>query len=171
VALAALVTALVFGFSLNHLARTPVLAGWNWDLAIGNPHSGDVRAQYDRILRADPDVAAFSATTMGGGPIASHDIIIAGIDPVVGSVLPPFLQGRMPSAPNEIAFGGIELRRLRKKVGDTITNPRLRASLHIVGEVVLSPQIVNQQEQLGAGGVMTIEGVQAMSPDPFSSSD
>jgi len=167
VALAALVTALVFGFSLNHLARTPVLAGWNWDLAIGNPHSGDVRAQYDRMLRADPDVAAFSATTMGGGPITSHDIVIAGIDPVVGNVLPPFLQGRMPRAPNEIAFGGIELRRLGKKVGDTITNPELHASLHIVGEVVLSPQIVNQQEQLGAGGVMTIEGVQALSRDPL----
>jgi hypothetical protein len=167
VALAALVTALVFGFSLNHLSRTPVLAGWNWDLAIGNPHSGDVRKEYERLLGSDPDVAAFSATTMGGGPIAHHDVVIAGIDPVEGSVLPPILQGRMPRAPDEIALGGIELRAQHKKVGDSITNPMLRLPIHIVGEVVLSPQIVNQQEQLGGGGVMTIAGLQALSPDPL----
>ncbi|MGZ4206157.1 MAG: FtsX-like permease family protein [Actinomycetota bacterium] len=167
VALAALVTALVFGFSLNHLSRTPVLAGWNWDLAIGNPHTGDTRAQTEPQLRADPDVAGFTATTIGGGPLGGHDTTIAGIYPVVGHVVPPLIAGRLPAAPDEIALGGIVLRAIHKKIGDELVIPDAHATLHIVGEVVLSPQIVNQQEQLGGGGVMTIEGVQALSPDPL----
>ena len=62
VALAAVMAAVVFGSSLAHVIADPAVAGWNWDLAIGNPHSGDLSAQTAPRLRHDPDVAGFAAT-------------------------------------------------------------------------------------------------------------
>ena len=40
VALAAVMAALVFGSSLAHVIDDPAVAGWTWDVAVGNPHSG-----------------------------------------------------------------------------------------------------------------------------------
>src|SRR5207253_5265936 len=39
VAVTLLVGALTFGAGLTHLANTPKLQGWNWDVSVGNPHS------------------------------------------------------------------------------------------------------------------------------------
>jgi putative ABC transport system permease protein len=40
-------------------------------------------------------------------------------------------------------------------------------TLRITGEVVLSPEIVNEQTQLGSGGVMTLGGAAAVNPAPL----
>jgi hypothetical protein len=52
-AVAAVLTALVFGSSLSHVIGDPAVTGWNWDVTVGNPHSGDVSAQAVPRLRAD----------------------------------------------------------------------------------------------------------------------
>jgi hypothetical protein len=49
--------ALVFGSSLAHVIDDPAVAGLNWDLAVGNPHSGDTSAQTESQLRKNPDIA------------------------------------------------------------------------------------------------------------------
>jgi putative ABC transport system permease protein len=168
VALAA-VMALVFGSSLAHVIDDPVVAGWNWDVTVGNPHSGDISAQIEPRLRQDPDVAGFTATAMSGGRLDGRLVPIVGIQSITGDVAPPMLAGRLPRAPNEIALGGRELRALHKGIGDLTMAPGARGpvALHIVGQVVLSPEITNEQVPLGSGGVTTLAGADALSKAPL----
>ena len=169
VALAAVMAALVFGSSLAHVIDDPAVAGWTWDAAVGNPHSGDTSAQTGPQLRKNPDVAGFTATAIGGGRLDGRDVSVVGIQSVTGAVAPPVLAGRLPRAPGEIALGGRELRALHKSIGD-LTMARGApgpVALHIVGQVVVSPEITNEQVPLGSGGVMTLAGAGALSRTPL----
>jgi hypothetical protein len=170
VALAAVMAAVVFGSSLAHVVADPAVAGWTWDLAIGNPHSGDISAQTEHRLRNNPDVAGFTATAMAETQLGGRHVTVVGMQSVLGAVAPPVLAGRLPAAPDEIALGGRELRALHKRVGDQITARTARGSiaLHIVGQVVVSPDITNEQVALGSGGVMTLTGAAALSNEHLS---
>jgi hypothetical protein len=165
VALAAVMAALVFGSSLAHVISDPVVAGWNWDVAVGNPHSTSPSAQTVPKLRANPQVTGFTGTALGDALVGRHDIPVVGLQPVRGNVGPPVLAGRLPHAPGEIALSGGELRALHQRVGGHV---RARTThgpvgLHIVGQVVLSPEITNEQVRLGTGGVMTLAGADRVS--------
>jgi hypothetical protein len=169
VALAAVMAALVFGSSLAHVASDPVVAGWNWDVAVGNPHSGDTSAQTVPKLRANPQVAGLTATALGDAQVGRHDVPVVGLRPVRGQVGPPVLAGRLPRAPGEIALSGGDLRALDQRVGGQITarTAHRPVALHIVGQVVLSPEITNEQVALGTGGVMTLAGLKRVSRIPM----
>ena len=168
VALAAVMAALVFGSSLAHVIDDPVVAGWTWDVAVGSPHSPDTSAQTEPQLRKDPDVAGFTATAIGDGRLDGRQVPVVGIQPLRGAVAPPVLAGA-PRTPDEIALGGRELRALHKNIGG-LTMARGASgplALHIVGQVVLSPEITNEQTPLGSGGVMTLAGAGALSKAPL----
>ena len=64
--------------------------------------------------------------------------------------------------------GRPELRALHKT---SATSPSARGApagaLHIVGQVVVSPEITNEQVPLGSGGVMTLAGAGALSRTPL----
>ena len=165
-ALAAVLAALVFGSSVSHVIGDPSVAGWDWDVTVGNPHSGDVYAQAVPRLRADRFVSGFTVTAMGGAVLDGRDdVTIVGLQTVTGQVVPPVLAGRLPRGPREIALGGRELHALGKSIGDTVAarGPHGPVTLRITGEVVLSPEITNEQTQLGTGGVMTLGGADALS--------
>ncbi|MGH3271556.1 MAG: ABC transporter permease, partial [Trebonia sp.] len=83
--------------------------------------------------------------------------------------VPPVLAGRLPDAPGEIALGGRELRALGKSVGGTVvaSGPHGPVTLRVTGEVVLSPEITNEQTELGSGAVMTMQGAAAVSGSPM----
>ena len=164
-ALAAVMAALVFGASLAHVIGDPRLAGWNWDVAVGNPHSGDTAAQTIPKLRADASLAGFTATALGDGAIGGQDVPVVGIQPLRGLVAPPLLDGRLPRGPREIALSGGELRALHRRVGGLVRARTTRGAvtLRITGQIVLSPEITNEQVKLGTGGVMTLAGAQTLS--------
>ena len=165
-ALAAVLAALVFGSSVSHVIGDPSVAGWDWDVTVGNPHSGDVYAQAVPRLRADRFVSGFTVTAMGDAVLDGRDdVTIVGLQTVTGQVVPPVLAGRLPRGPREIALGGRELHALGKSIGDTVAarGPHGPVTLRITGEVVLSPEITNEQTQLGTGGVMTLGGADALS--------
>ena len=169
-ALAAVLAALVFGSSVSHVIGDPAIAGWDWDVTVGNPHSGDVSAQAVPRLRADGFVSGFTVTAMGDALLDRRDDVpLVGLQIVTGRVVPPVLAGRLPDAPGEIALGGRELRALGKSVGDTVvaSGPHGPVTLRVTGEVVLSPEITNEQTELGSGGVMTMAGALAVSPSPM----
>lgn len=169
-ALAAVLAALVFGSSVSHVIGDPAVAGWDWDVTVGNPHSGDVAAQAVPRLRADAFVSGFTVTAMGGALLDGRDdVTLVGLQTVTGRVIPPVLAGRLPSAPDEIALGGRELRALGKGVGDTVvaSGPHGPVTLRVTGEVVLSPEITNEQTELGTGAVMTMQGATAVSGSPM----
>ena len=96
-ALGAVIAALVFGASLAHIVGDPRLAGWNWDVAVGNPHSGDTAAQTIPKLRANASLAGFTATALGDGDIGGQDVPVVGLQTLRGRVVPPLLAGRLPA--------------------------------------------------------------------------
>jgi hypothetical protein len=169
-ALAAVLAALVFGSSVSHVIGDPAVAGWDWNVTVGNPHSGDISAQAVPRLRADTFVSGFTVTAMGDAQLDGRDdVTLVGLQTVTGRVVPPVLAGRLPDAPGEIALGGRELRALGKSVGDTVvaSGPHGQVLLRVTGEVVLSPEITNEQTQLGSGAVMTMQGAAAVSGSPM----
>jgi predicted lysophospholipase L1 biosynthesis ABC-type transport system permease subunit len=139
-------------------------------VAVGSPHYGDISAQTEPRLRNNPDVAGFTATAMAETQLGGRHVTVVGMRPVLGDVAPPVLAGRLPNAPGEIALGGRELRTLHKRIGDHITARTAHGSvpLHIVGQVVVAPDITNEQVALGSGGVMTLTGAAALSSEPLS---
>jgi hypothetical protein len=169
-ALGAVVAALVFGASLAHVISDPRLAGWNWDVAVGNPHSGDTSAQTIPKLRANASLAGFTATALGYGDIDGRDVPVVGIQTLRGRVGPPLLDGRLPRGPREIALSGGELRTLHRSVGGLVSarTPRGVVALRITGQVVLSPEITNEDVKLGSGGVMTLAGASTVSRTPLA---
>jgi hypothetical protein len=168
-ALAAVVATLVFGASLDRVIADPRLAGWNWDVAVGNPHSGDTAAQTEPRLRANAGLAGVTATALGDTGIGGRDVPVVGIQPLRGQVAPPVLAGRLPLGPREIALGGGELRALHHRIGGLVQaqGPHGPVRLRIVGQVVLSPEITNEQVKLGYGAVMTLAGAAAVSRSPL----
>ena len=169
-ALAAVLAALVFTSSLSHVIGDPAVVGWDWDVTVGNPHSGDVYQEAVPQLRADNFVSGFTATAMGDVVLdGSDDVTLVGLQALRGQVVPPVLAGRLPRTANEIALGGRELRTLGKAVGDTVLADGSKGpvSLRITGEVVLSPEITNEQTQLGTGAVMTLGAAAVVSGSPM----
>jgi predicted lysophospholipase L1 biosynthesis ABC-type transport system permease subunit len=100
-----------------------------------------------------------------------------GIQTVKGSVLPPFLDGRAPAAPDELALAAKDLRGIHGHVGQQVTvNPTggEQRTMRIVGRMVLTPSIVNGQTRMGDGGLVTMDAFKSMGlggQDPESSSE
>ena len=112
-----------FGANLARLGAEPRLQGWNWDVAVGNPHSDDVSKTAIPLLSHNPDVAAFSSiATPEANAIHVNGVTggLFGIDAVKGPDLIPYTSGRAPRAPDEIAFGPKTLSELHVKIGDRV---------------------------------------------------
>jgi len=94
---------------------------------------------------------------------------VVGIRTLRGHVAPPLLDGRLPRGPREIALSGGELRALHRSVGGLVRARTTRGvvALRITGQVVLSPEITNEQVALGSGGVMTLAGAATLSRAPL----
>jgi hypothetical protein len=160
--------ALTFGANLSRLAEHPRLQGWNWDVAIGNPHSDDISKMATPILMRDPNIDGI--TSIGnsdssvGATIADRDASIFGIDAVKGEGLIPYTAGRAPAAVDEIALGARTMDSLHLHVGDRVpvsTGGRPRAML-VTGRLLLTPSVVNDSVSLGQGAVVTDETLKAL---------
>lgn len=166
-AIAALAAAFTYGASLSRFSASPFEQGWNWDVAVGNPHSDDVSERAIALLGANPLVGAFSAEAMGQIQVGGLRTTALGMDAVEGEVYPPFLDGRPPRTDDEVALGGQILRRLGLAVGDEVevAGADVTRRMRIVGRLVLSPQVVNGEIQLGEGVLVTIPMIQALAPE------
>jgi ABC-type lipoprotein release transport system permease subunit len=169
VAVASVTASLVFAASLERVITDPVVAGWNWDVTVGNPHSGDISRVSEARLGQNPDVTGFTATAQGEILLDGRDLALVAMQPVRGQVGLPLLAGRLPRTSGEIAVGGRDLTALHKRVGDTVTarGPHAARTLRIVGQVVLSPEIDNEDVALGHGTVMTLPGARVLGRAPL----
>lgn len=122
-ALIALAATVTFGASLDRLIDTPRLYGQTWDLTIdagfGPFDLKDSRSAMDR-LRTSPDVESFAAGVHTDAMIEGVSVATIFVDQVEGTVAPTMLEGRAPRARDEIALGTQTLRRLKRKLGDTV---------------------------------------------------
>jgi hypothetical protein len=136
IAIAALVGAITFGTSLDHLVRRPPLFGWNWDAAIlaGNGYDNLPLARVRTTLAADDHVAAWAGASFGSTAIDGRDVPLLGMAP--GSDIgPSIVDGRSIRDENEIVLGATTARRLHKKIGSTVSfaGERTTRTLTLVG--------------------------------------
>lgn len=160
--LAALAVALSFDSSLNHLLGTPRLYGLGWD-AVAELSDPAQQGRVAAALRSDGAIEAFAFTRIEGEGVSS---IVADIDHLPGvstlalddekgSVLPPIVEGRAPSSPDEIVLASKTLDAAGKHVGDTVAvrvfgaGPR---TLRVVGRGLIPP--LGDSGRLGEGALI-----------------
>jgi hypothetical protein len=159
-AVAAVVSAVVFGASLNGLISHPVRYGWNWDVIIqaeGGYGSFDP-AIVNRVMRGQPAVAAWSEFAFTQLSVDGQVLPVIGVQPRVGTVEPPTVSGQPLRGPDQIELGAGTLAELGKKVGDTVrigAGPYARM-VRITGVVTLPSfgQITSDHVSLGRGAML-----------------
>ncbi len=163
IGLTALTAAVTFGASVDHLTATPRLYGVAWDAEIDSATLGDNHA-LDEIVPALSAMPGVAAVGVGGTGIPVHVDDVAAdaiaMDVVRGSVLPPAIDGRQPTAPDEIALGGKTLDALHKHVGDSVVldvDGLGSAEVRIVGQVVLPP--VGDNGVFGEGAILPYQAL------------
>jgi hypothetical protein len=140
VAVAAVITAAVFGASFLHLITTPRLYGQNWQQELDLGFGGIPPALAARLMAAQPGLASYAAGNYGQLNVAGQVVPAIGIDQVRGRGYLTLLAGRAPAAPGEIALGQQTLRDIHGRVGQRVPvvihgRPRL---MRVVGVAVLA---------------------------------
>ena len=162
----ALVMALTFGASLQHLLGTPRLYGWSWDVVIGSAFLEDISDQVVPSLGSAPAVAEVSALTLAEMNVGGVRTPVFGFEGVKGDLFPPVVSGREPRRADEIVLGAKTLRAVGRRVGDSVTVRLgdLERELRIVGRAVLPTLSGGDVGGLGDGGLVTGEGLAQLAP-------
>lgn len=168
-----LVAALTFGASLGHLLANPRLYGLTYDLELYGPYSQGNLVDLGAldILRNDQRVEAVGVGGLAIGAtieVEGRRVDAVMVQPVEGDVVPPVLDGRAPTSPDEIAVGVRTLRSLDADVGDVVAVrvPGVAADpvpMRVVGAVVLPT--VSEGAQLGHGALLTPAGLTLLDPE------
>jgi hypothetical protein len=182
VAVLAVVTAVVFGASLNGLVTHPARYGWNWTLLMdtqGGYGSWPV-SQMDKLVSGQPGVTGWSTFGFTQVPIDGQNVPVLGLTRHLGAVQPPTTSGHPITGPGQIELGTVTLRELGKHVGDTVVagTGRHRRKLTIVGTVTLPSMglILADHVSLGRGAMLddstllAIQGVAGLSAEQQESS-
>jgi ABC-type lipoprotein release transport system permease subunit len=166
--IAALMAALGFGRSLDHLVQTPALQGWNWTMILVENQefpSPAVMHLLDQTVRGHPEVVATTAGAFNEIRVDGSAEFTIALAP--GPVGPSVIEGRAPSAPEEIALGTDTMRALGLRIGDTVqlTVPGNRADRRakVVGRVVL-PVLIFSSGRPDRGAVMSLKGIARVLP-------
>jgi hypothetical protein len=175
-AVVVVVGAATFGRSLDHLADSPELQGWNWDVVVGNGQEASIE-DMGELLERNPNVGAWSAvmppfTATVDGEQVDLEAVGRGDGPTYAAV-----DGRAPTRAGEIALGEDTLGDVGARIGDrvevrfdTVTEEGLE--LRGGGEVtVVGTALFNdaneERTELGTGAVVTLDGVEALGAEPF----
>jgi ABC-type lipoprotein release transport system permease subunit len=170
-AIAALVVALGFGASLDHLLATPRLYGLTWSADVrwegeeDTPGAERARAAL-AAARADRDVEV--AEPLG----LSIPFFIDGVQADALAIpagdrtfLPPMLDGVPPRTGTEIVLGPKTLHLIHRSIGDKVGVAPVGVqptTFTIVGTAVLPT--VGHTANLGEGSLVTFEGLRAFDP-------
>src|SRR5215469_1814538 len=122
-AVTAVVSAVVFGTSLDGLVSHPVRYGWTWDVLIQaeGGYGSFAPGSIGGLLRGQPSVAGWSEFAFSQLPVAGKVIPVLGLQRRRGTVEPPVITGRPIAGDRQIALGAVTLRQLGKKIGDVVT--------------------------------------------------
>ena len=145
--------------SLSQLLDRPAERGWSWDAQAGLITSEDSATAGAAALDHDVDVAGY-AGQLGGVfvPIDGRSTPVTVLDPHGAVAGPIVLEGRAPTAADEIAVGRQTLAALHKHVGDlvAVSSPQGQVvQLRIVGTVV-PLSAVDALESFGDGALIPI---------------
>jgi ABC-type lipoprotein release transport system permease subunit len=171
-AVGAVVIALGFGASLNHLLATPRLYGVTWSALVryqgdgDSPGSEPFKAAMARA-RQVPGVEIVGPASPGI-PFFVDGVQADGMGLPAGdrTFEPPILSGRAPRTATEIVLGPKTLQLIGKKVGDRVAVGAVGVrptAFTIVGKAVVPT--VGHTANLGEGSLLTFEGLGAFDPD------
>jgi ABC-type lipoprotein release transport system permease subunit len=163
-ALAAIAAALTFAASLDRLTTTPRLYGQTWDAQIGGGDGPDRARAAFPILR-DRTVGAFSAGTLDEVSIRDKRVGVLAMDAQRGSIAPSVIDGRAPSAPDEVNLATKSLDAVGADLGDVVTLSVGSRSMkmRVVGRCVM-PDFSIDSVVLGKGAFMTFAGYRRLVP-------
>ena len=121
-AVALVVTTVVFGSSLHTLISSPPLYGWNWSYALNptGPGGGNVPRVAFTMLHHDRYVAAYSGVSYNDVEIDGQTVPFL-IEDAGAPVAPPILSGQPVTAAHQVVLGAATLAQIGKKVGDFVT--------------------------------------------------
>jgi len=159
-AVAAVVSAVVFGASLNGLISHPVRYGWNWDVIIQaeGGYGSFNPAIVNRVMHGQRTVAAWSEFAFAQLSVDGRVLPVMGIQRRVGTVEPPTVSGQPLYGPDQIELGSVTLAELGKKVGDTVRigGPPYTRTVRITGVVTLPSfgQLSSDHVSLGRGAML-----------------
>jgi putative ABC transport system permease protein len=168
-AVAAVVTALGFGASLDHVLKTPRLYGVTWNALVRYEGEGETPGLGRAIAKARSISGVETVALAGPGiPFFIDGVQADGMGLPKGDLtfMPPILEGREPRAANEIVLGTKTLGLIHKKVGDHVGVGAVgvrETPFTIVGKAVVP--VVGHTGNLGEGSLMTFEGLRAFDPD------
>ena len=146
VAIAAVVTAMVFGTSLAGLVRSPHQYGQNWMLKFDTQQPAVSLPMVRGVMAGLPGATGYAAGNYGEVRLAGVATPAVGIDPQLGSGFMTLLRGRRPVRADEIALGAGTMRAHGWHLGqlipvtavpEPIDRARSPRQMRIVGEVVL----------------------------------
>jgi hypothetical protein len=164
-AVAAIVAALTFASSLDHLLGTPRLQGWTWHAAAGNPNVPVDPTDATNALRANDRVAAATSVSQlaRDADIGGRHVSVIGVDYVAGRLFPPLLEGRAPAGRNELVLGRQTLHDLHAHLGATVAVEGRR--MRIVGVGILPAGLSDTDRSLGVGAMVDRASLQEAAPD------
>ena len=166
VGVAAVGATLTVTASADHLLGTPLVYGHDWDAVIGNGTGAKYSEQLVARLRSDRSIAKLAGGTVYEAHIDGKPTGVIALDAIRGSLFPTVLEGRAPSAHDEILVGTNPARALETEIGDQVEG-RIgdRAStFRVVGRAVL-PEVGTSGAAplaLGEGVAVSFEGLRRL---------
>lgn len=155
---------LTFAASLDRLLTDPVLHGGPWsasipagaeeDQAEGEP---DVIALFSSRLDDLPDVLTATVTDQRSVTIGGEELVATSLRHLRGAAEVPYLDGRPPAGPDEVAIGPDALDRLGAEVGSRVS--ALGAGGATVQLKVVGSPLVAIEETFDRIAVMTAPGL------------
>jgi hypothetical protein len=175
-AVVVVVGAATFARSLDHLADTPTLQGWNWDVVVGDAEEVSIEDRGE-LLERNPNVERWSGAmrpfpaTVDGVEV-ELEAVGRGDGPTYAAV-----EGRAPARRGEIALGEDTLEEVGARIGDrvavgidTVTEEgeelRGGGEVTVVGTVLFN-DANEERTELGSGALVTLDGVEALGVEPF----
>jgi hypothetical protein len=170
---AAVAGALTFSAALDHLFDNPRLYGWNWDVTVGDGYGPDAYEDVVPALAEERTIEAMGAATFGAVEVEGREVFVLATDDVKGSIGPTVIEGRAPTAPDEILLGTETLDQTDASIGDSVavrfvgtfqgeaSGDVPKRDLRVVGRGVLPEQ---SDIGLDDAGAVTYEGLRALGP-------
>ncbi|MDP1818553.1 MAG: hypothetical protein Q8K58_01495 [Acidimicrobiales bacterium] len=156
----AIISALTFGAGVRQLLREPDRYGWAADLVVefGGGYEEIITEGGPAVVEAaDGRIAALMVTGNGRITVDGSSVSTMGIEPVSGPPPVTVVDGRLPRASDEIAFGRVTAGELGVGLGDEVTT-RL-GELRVVGMVALPAigPLASSHPSLGQGALVTYD--------------
>jgi len=169
VAVGSFAAAGTFTSSLDHLIATPSLYGYGWDFIT----LGGTTTQTLNAIEPDRDVEAISPGGASNIRIGSTRLIPFTYEPGHG-ITPTILEGRAPTADDEIALGTSLFGTLHTRIGGTLKvqidskqHPHAAMAMRVVGRTVV-PTFFFQAVEPGQSSAITLQGYRRLAGGSIS---